>query len=61
MITRSIDPSNRRDPKLMHSTSAAAGPTEIQADGWLTHPRSKWYEVVEDSVLFENEALRTLR
>jgi Zn-dependent peptidase ImmA (M78 family) len=24
--------------------------TSIQADGWIDHPRSKWYEVVEHSV-----------
>jgi hypothetical protein len=25
-------------------------PTAIQADGWIDHPRSKWYEVVEHSI-----------
>jgi Zn-dependent peptidase ImmA (M78 family) len=25
-------------------------PTPIQADGWIDHPRSKWYEIVEHSV-----------
>ena len=26
------------------------GPTPIQADGWIDHPRSKWYEIIEHSV-----------
>ncbi len=27
-----------------------SGPTQIQADGWIDHPRSKWYEVIEHSL-----------
>jgi Zn-dependent peptidase ImmA (M78 family) len=26
------------------------GPTDIQADGWIDHPRSKWYTLREDSI-----------
>jgi len=25
-------------------------PTAIRADGWINHPRSKWYEIIEHSV-----------
>jgi hypothetical protein len=46
--------------ELTHGKNTSPGPTEIQADAWFTHPRSKWYEVVEDSVKFKDEALLTL-
>jgi Zn-dependent peptidase ImmA (M78 family) len=26
------------------------GPTDIQADGWIDHPQSKWYSLREDSI-----------
>jgi Zn-dependent peptidase ImmA (M78 family) len=31
-------------------------PIPIQADGWMDHPRSKWYEVVEHSVRISSTA-----
>jgi Zn-dependent peptidase ImmA (M78 family) len=33
--------------ELMHR-HCYSGPEAIQADGWIEHPQSKWYEVVED-------------
>jgi hypothetical protein len=46
--------------ELMHGENTSPGPSEIQADAWFTHPRSKWYEVVEDSMKFKDEAVLTL-
>jgi|SRR5579864_2914872 len=37
-----------------------AGPTPIQADGWLSHPRSKWYEVIEHSIKISPNIVLTL-
>lgn len=34
--------------------------TAIQADGWIDHPRSKWYEVVEHSIKIYPGVILTL-
>jgi Zn-dependent peptidase ImmA (M78 family) len=34
--------------------------TAIQADGWMDHPRSKWYEVVEHSIVIFPGVILTL-
>jgi hypothetical protein len=36
------------------------GATPIQADGWIDHPRSKWYEVVEHSITIYPGIILTL-
>jgi len=33
------------------------GAISIQADGWIDHPRSKWYEVVEHSIRISSTGL----
>src|SRR5258708_5940835 len=35
-------------------------PTPIQADGWIDHPRSKSYEVIEHSVKISSNSILTL-
>jgi hypothetical protein len=37
-----------------------SGPEAIQADGWIEHSRSKWYEVVEDVFRLSHNSLLTL-
>ncbi|HCA57822.1 MAG TPA: hypothetical protein DEP46_07570 [Blastocatellia bacterium] len=47
--------------ELLSGRNPASGPTEIQASDWFTHPRSKYYSVVEDSVrIFEETVLSLL-
>jgi hypothetical protein len=36
------------------------GPQNVQADGWLTHPDSEAYELVEDSVKFRDGSILSL-
>jgi Zn-dependent peptidase ImmA (M78 family) len=35
-------------------------PTAIQADGWIDHPRSKWYEVVDHSIRISSTGILSL-
>jgi Zn-dependent peptidase ImmA (M78 family) len=35
-------------------------PIPIQADGWISHPRSKWYEVIEHSIKTSPTTILTL-
>jgi Zn-dependent peptidase ImmA (M78 family) len=44
---------------LLHG-EGEGGPTPIQADGWIDHPRSKWYEVVEHSLRISSTAILSL-
>jgi Zn-dependent peptidase ImmA (M78 family) len=37
-----------------------SGPTPIQADGWIDHPRSKWYEIVEHSLRVSSTGVLSL-
>jgi Zn-dependent peptidase ImmA (M78 family) len=37
-----------------------AGPEGVQADGWLNHPQSRWYEVVEHSVRTSKTGILTM-
>jgi Zn-dependent peptidase ImmA (M78 family) len=34
--------------------------TPIQADGWISHPRSKWYEIIEHSIQISPTLVLTL-
>jgi len=36
------------------------GAIPIQADGWIDHPRSKWYEVVEHSIRISSRGILSL-
>jgi IrrE N-terminal-like domain len=45
---------------LLRGKSAPLEPHVVQADGWLTHPRSEWYELMEDSVLFRDGSILSL-
>ncbi len=40
--------------ELSRGGNTSLGPHTVQADGWLTHPRSEWYELIEDSVKFRD-------
>jgi hypothetical protein len=40
--------------------SAPQKPQNVQADGWLAHPRSSWYELSEDSVRFTDGSILSL-
>jgi IrrE N-terminal-like domain len=46
--------------ELLRSSNVALGPQGVQADGWLTHSRSNWYELMEDSVRFRDGAILSL-
>jgi len=45
---------------LLRGKSAPLEPQNVQADGWLTHPRSESYELVEDSVRFRDGSILSL-
>lgn len=44
---------------LLRDSTRAPSPNRA-ADAWFTHPRSKWCEVVEDSMKFKDEAILRL-
>lgn len=46
--------------ELLRGENASPKPQSVQADGWLTHPRSEWYELVEDSVKFRDGSILSL-
>jgi hypothetical protein len=46
--------------ELLRGGTASASPESVQADGWLTHPRSEWYELIEDSVKFRDGSILSL-
>lgn len=47
--------------ELLSGRNPASGPIEVQASDWFTHPRSKYYSVMEDSVrIFEGTVLTIL-
>lgn len=46
--------------ELLRGGNAPLKPQNVQADGWLTHPRSEWYELVEDSVKFRDGSILSL-
>jgi hypothetical protein len=46
--------------ELLHSSDQSSGPQAVQADGWLTHPRAEWYELMEDSVRFRDGSILSL-
>jgi hypothetical protein len=45
--------------ELLNSGSSS-GPQVVQSDGWLTHPRAEWYELMEDSVRFRDGSILSL-
>jgi Zn-dependent peptidase ImmA (M78 family) len=46
--------------ELLRGASASSKPQGVQADGWITHPGSQWYELVEDSVRFRDGSILSL-
>jgi Zn-dependent peptidase ImmA (M78 family) len=46
--------------ELLRGGRASPGHQTIQADGWITHPKSQWYELVEDSVRFTDGSILSL-
>jgi Zn-dependent peptidase ImmA (M78 family) len=45
---------------LIKRDLVAHQPAPIQADGWINHPRSPWYEVVEHSVRLSKTGILTM-
>jgi Zn-dependent peptidase ImmA (M78 family) len=45
---------------LINSERQMSSPAAIQADGWINHPRSQWYEVVEHSVRVSSNGILTI-
>lgn len=41
-------------------SKAEDDPTPIQADGWIDHPRSKWYEIIEHSIRISSNGILSL-
>ena len=35
---------------LLRGCTSSEGPTDVQADGWITHPDSRNYTLCEDSI-----------
>ena len=46
--------------ELLRGRSVSPKPQSIQADGWVQHPRSEWYELMEDSVKFRDGSILSL-
>ncbi len=46
--------------ELSRGGNTSLGPQTVQADAWLTHPRSEWYELIEDSVKFRDGSILSL-
>ena len=47
-------------PRFWPAGGAPLEPKIVQADGWLSHPKSEWYELMEDSVLFRDGSILSL-
>lgn len=45
---------------LIRGITSEAPATAIQADGWIDHPRAKWYEIVEHSIRVSQNGILTL-
>jgi hypothetical protein len=46
--------------EIAKGEAANASPNPIQADGWINHPQSRWYEVVEHSVRTSKTGVLTM-
>jgi Zn-dependent peptidase ImmA (M78 family) len=46
--------------ELINRDRQASSPAAIQADGWINHPRSRWYEVMEHSVRISRAGILTM-
>jgi hypothetical protein len=46
--------------ELLCGDNLSIGPESVQADGWLTHPDSAGYELIEDSVKFRDGSILSL-
>jgi hypothetical protein len=45
---------------LIKGERQRSSPAAIQADGWINHSRSQWYEVVEHSVRISRTGILTM-
>lgn len=45
---------------VLRGISNTSKATPIQADGWIEHPRSKWYEIIEHSISISPTLILTL-
>ena len=47
--------------ELLSRSDLKRNPTEVEASDWFTHPRSKYYNIIEDSIrIFEGTVLSLL-
>lgn len=47
--------------ELLSGSDPERNPTEVEASDWFTHPRSKYYNIIEDSIrIFEGTVLSLL-
>jgi hypothetical protein len=46
--------------ELLSGASDSSIPQSVQADGWISHPRSEWYELLEDSIRFRDGSILSL-
>lgn len=45
---------------LLRGTIISALPEDVQADGWITHPRSRYYSIREDSIKIHDDLILSL-
>jgi hypothetical protein len=45
---------------LLHRNSPDNKPVDVQADGWFTHPRSRYYSIREDSIKVSDDLVLSL-
>jgi hypothetical protein len=45
---------------LLHGEINKAQPEDVQASDWVTHPRSRYYSIYEDSVKVLDDMILTL-
>jgi hypothetical protein len=46
--------------ELLRGGYASKNPQSVRADGWITHPQSESYELIEDSVRFRDGSMLSL-
>ncbi len=45
---------------LIKGERQTVSPAAIQANGWINHPRSQWYELIEHSVRISRTGILTM-
>jgi Zn-dependent peptidase ImmA (M78 family) len=57
---REVPTRNTVAGELSRGGNTSLRPQTVQADGWIMHPRSEWYELMEDSVKFRDGSILSL-